>query len=86
MSIIYSLICKHSTSSDEVVTLATYDSATGNYPVIMINLLKKMTGKQTRITYEYGTEYFLKLIQVQFPRFARWRAIFCMYGRCGIHG
>jgi hypothetical protein len=56
MSIIYSLISKHQSASDDIVLLTTYDSATGNYPTVVINLLKKMVGKQTRITYEYGTE------------------------------
>lgn len=57
MSIIYSLVCKHQTASDDIVILTTYDSATGNYPTVVINLLKKLVGKQTRVTYEYGTEY-----------------------------
>lgn len=58
MSIIYSLICKHQAQNDEVITLATYDSATGNYPQVMVTLLQKMTNeKQTKITYEYNSMY-----------------------------
>jgi hypothetical protein len=52
MSIIYSLVCKHQAQNDDVITLATYDSATGNYPQVTVNLLQKMANeKQTKITY-----------------------------------
>lgn len=56
MSIIYSLICKHQSASDDIVILTTYDSASGNYPIVVVNLLKKMVDKKTRVIYEYGTE------------------------------
>jgi hypothetical protein len=45
-------VCKHQAQNDDVITLATYDSATGNYPQVTVNLLQKMANeKQTKITY-----------------------------------
>lgn len=55
MSIIYSVICRQSYPTDDIVILAHYDSATGNYSQVLSTLLKKMTEQHTKITFEYGT-------------------------------
>lgn len=56
MSIIYSMICRIDSPSD-IVPLCEYDTASGNYPQIIIEMVKQLREDSIKKTYKYNSEY-----------------------------
>ena len=55
MSIIYSLICRIE-GPGNIVPLCEYDTANGNYPQIIIEMVRQLKEESIKKTYKYNSE------------------------------